>query len=116
MWCHDISHDITPHLTSFLSSKGPDVCRTGGVSDAGMIIWDSTDSSISATLVGIMAVRFDMSSTIAEDTLDELGTSLHWVSHTCTPSTGGILIIRTILPTIGEVGNACIKHSAGDVQ
>src|SRR5713226_10122743 len=97
MWFCGISHDITLHLMSFSASEGPDICRTGGIGDAWVIIWHSADSSVSTMLVGVVAVCFNMSCAIAEDTLGELGASLHWMPCMGTPSIGGIFIIWAVL-------------------
>src|SRR5713226_3084799 len=115
MWCHDVSCDITPHLMSFLSSEGPDIHRTGGVGDAGVIVWDLADPSVPTVFVRVTAVHFNMPGAIAEDTLGKLGALFCWMPHMRTPPTDGILVVWTIFPPIGEVVDACIKHGAGDI-
>ncbi|SRR5713226_2925269 len=110
------SRDITPHLMSFLPSKGSDVRSTGGICNPWVVIWDPTYPSVSASLVRISTVCFDMSSAIAEDALGNLGTPLCWVSCACTPIAVGVLVVGSVLPPIGEVGDACIKYGARDVR
>ncbi len=114
-WFCDVSRDITLHSMSFLPSEGSDVRSTGGVGNVRVVIRDSTDSSISAMLVGIMAVGFDVSSAIAKGTLGDLGTPFCQVSCACTPVTVSVLVIWTILPPVGEVGDSCIEYGTGDV-
>ena len=109
MWC-DVSHDITPCLMSFLPSEGPDVCSAGGVSDMGVVIRDSTDLSFTTVFVRVVAVHFDMSSTIAEDTLGDLGASLRGMSDPCTLLTMRVFIVWAIFPPVGKVGNAGIEY------
>ncbi len=112
----DVSHDITLCSTSFLLSEGPDVCGTGGVGTTWVVIRDPADSSLSTVSVGISTVGFDVSRTIAKDTLVNLGASLHGVSCTHTPLTIHVLVIWAVLPTIGEVGNSHIEYGRGDVR
>ena len=71
MWC-DVSHDITPCLTSFLPSEGPDVCGARGIGTMGVVVWYVTDLSLMAAFVRVATVGFDMSRSIAEDTLVDL--------------------------------------------
>ncbi len=80
-----------------------------------MVVRYSTDSSISAALVQIAAVCLNMASTIAKDTLGDLGAPLRGVSHVCAPLAVCVLVVWTVLPPIGEVGDACVEHSGGDV-
>ncbi len=61
-------------------------------------------------------MHFDVSSAIAEDTLDDLGASFGGVSLMCAPFASGILIIQPIFPPIGEVGDSCVKHGARNVR
>src|SRR5713226_6839660 len=75
-WC-DVSRDITPHSTSFLSSKRPDVCGTGGIGDVGVIIGDSANLSLLAMLIGVATMGLDVPGAIAENALGDLGAALH---------------------------------------
>ncbi len=100
---------------SFSLSKGPNVGSTGDVGDTRMVVGYAADSPFSTMLVGIVAVHFNVSGTIAEDTLCDLGTSFGWVSHSCAPFAVGVFVFWTILPSISEVCDACIEHGAGDI-
>src|SRR5258708_3497331 len=113
--CRDVSRDITPHLMSFLPSKGPDVGRAWGIGILGVVIRDLADSSIMTSFVGIATMGFDMSCSVAEHTLIDLGAPLHGVPRACTLFTIGMLVIWAILPTIGEVGDSCIEYGRGDL-
>ena len=115
MWSHDISCDITPLLMSFLLSKGPNVCLAGGVSNMGMVIGHATDLSLSTAFMRVAAVHFDMSGAIAKDTLCDLGTPLCGVSCARAPFAIGVLIVWAVFPPIGEVGNACVEYSRGNI-
>ena len=96
-------------------SKGPGIHRTGGVGDAGVIIWDLADLSIPTAFVRVTAVHLNVSSAIAKDTLGELGAPLCRMPYMHTPSTVGVLVVRTVFPPIGEIIDACIKHGVGDI-
>src|SRR5258708_33205862 len=98
--CRDVSRDITSRSTSFLLSKGPNICGTRGVSTAGVVVRDVADSSFSAALMGVAAVGLNMPRSIAEDTLIDLRTPLGWVSHLHTPLAVCMLVVGTIFPPI----------------
>src|SRR5258708_15392728 len=114
--CCDISHDITPLLMSFSSSEGPDIGQRGGIGNAGVVIQYSADSPVMTAFVREATVGLDVSRTIAQHTLVDLGTAFSGVFHLCTPSTGSFIICWAVFPPIGEVVDACIKHSARDVR
>src|SRR5260370_42183732 len=54
-------------------------------------------------------------STITEDTLGDLGASFGGMSLTCALFTIGVLVIWSVLPYVGEIGDYCIEYGAGDV-
>jgi hypothetical protein len=53
--CCNVSRDITPLLTSFLPSKGPDIQRIVGIGHPGVVIGDMAYSACSASFVENMA-------------------------------------------------------------
>ena len=71
------------------------------------------DAAVMASLVGVVAVLFDMSSPIAEETLIDLQTLLSRVSGLHAPFAGNIVVFRAMLPPIGEVVLCAVSHFAG---
>ncbi len=116
MWCRDVSHDITPLLTSLLSSEGPNVGGAGGIRDAGMVIRHSADSSIATSLMGEVTVCFNVPCTITQYALHNLGAFFSRMPCSCTPSTGSIVVFWAMFPSVGKVINACIEHGMRDVR
>ena len=81
-----------------------------------MVVWDSADPSISTSFVRVVAVCLNVPSTITEDTLGDLGASFGGMSLTCALFTIGVLVIWSVLPSVGEIGDSCIEYGAGDVR
>jgi hypothetical protein len=114
-YMHDISHDITPLLMSFSSSKGPDVGSTVGVGHLWVVVRDTAYLSQVASFVGDVALLFDMPSSVAEQALVDLHAMMCGVSVSAAPQAVYIAFIGAILPPIHEVVEACVKHGLENV-
>src|SRR5258708_26686189 len=90
--CCDISHDSTPLLMSFSLSEGPDIGQTGGIGNAGVVVQYSADSPVTIAFVREATVGLDVSCTIAQHTLVDLGTAFGGVFCLCTPPTGSFVV------------------------
>jgi len=96
-------------------SEGPNIGIARGVGNTGVVVGDTTDPSCSTAFVRVMTVGLNMPGAIAEDTLCDLGTPLCRVPCMHAPFTVGVLVFRAVLPPIGEISDACVEYSGGDV-
>jgi hypothetical protein len=65
----DVSHDITPLLTSFLSSEGPNIRWAEGVGHPWVVIGDAAHSPHLASFVGDTTQLFFVSSPVTKQAL-----------------------------------------------
>jgi hypothetical protein len=112
----DVSCDITPLLTSFPSSKGPDVRRTVGVGHPGMVIGDVTYSPRLASLVGDSAELLLMPVSIAEQILVDSGAVTRGMPASFAPLASFVVLLGAMLPPIGKVFEASVKHGLRDIR
>jgi hypothetical protein len=112
---HDVSRDITPLLTSFLSSKGPNVRRAVGVSHPRVVIGDAAHSPRSASFVWDAAELFLVSSPIAEQALVDSRTVACRMPTPFTPLVAFVVLFGAVLPPICKVVEASIKHGLRDI-
>jgi hypothetical protein len=112
----DISHDITPLLTSFPSSEGPDVQRAVSVGHPGMIVRDAAYSSCSASLVGDSAILLLVSVSVTQQALVDSGAIACGVSTPFAPLASLVVLFRAVLPSVSEVIEAGVEHGSRDIR
>jgi hypothetical protein len=111
----DVSCDITPLLTSLLSSEGPNVRCAIGVGHPGVVVGDTAYSSHSAALVWDTIELFLMPIPITEEALVDPGTITHGVPASLAPLASFVVLLGPVLPPIREVVKSGVEHGSWDV-
>jgi hypothetical protein len=112
----DVSHDITPLLTSFPSSEGPDVRHTVSVGHPGVIIRDVAHSPRSASLVGDSAILLLVSVPVAQQALVDSGAIACGVFTPFAPHASFVVLFGAVLPSVSEVVEAGVEHGSRDIR
>jgi hypothetical protein len=111
----DVSRDITPLLTSFPSSEGPDVRGAVCVGHSGVVIGDATYSPCAASLVRGSAVLFLVPVSVAQQALVDAGTVTRRMPTLFTPLAAFVVLFGAVFPPVSEVVEAGVKHSSRDI-
>jgi hypothetical protein len=112
----DVSRDITPLLTSFPSSEGPDVRRAVGVGHSGVVVGDTAYSSCPALLMGDSTVLLLMPVPVTQQALVDSGAIAHRVPTPFAPLASFVILFRAMLPPVSEVVEAGVEHGLRDIQ
>jgi hypothetical protein len=112
---HDISHDITPLLTSFLASEGSNIRGAVGIGHMSLVVGDAADPSGLTSFVWDAALFFSMPDSIAEQALVDACAVTHQMPVPLAPEAVFVVLIGAVLPPICEVIEPCVKHSSWDV-
>jgi hypothetical protein len=112
----DVSRDITPSLTSFPSSEGPDVRRAVGVGHPGVVVGDTAHSSHLASLMGDSTVLLLMPVPVAQQALVDSGAVVRRVPAPFAPLALFIILFGAVFPPVSEVIEASVEHSPRDIQ
>jgi hypothetical protein len=112
----DVSRDITPLLTSFPSSEGPDIRRAVSVGHPGVIVGDAAYSSRSASLVGDLAILLLVPVPVTQQALVDSGTVACGVSTPFAPLASFVVLFGAVLPPISEVVEAGVEHGPRDIR
>jgi hypothetical protein len=113
---YDVSCDITPLLTSFLPSEGPDICGAVGVGHSWVVIRGLAHSSGSAPLVQNAAMFFHMPHSVTEQALIDAWAVARGVPIPLAPLAAFVVLVGAMLPPVHEVVKACIEHGPQDVR
>jgi hypothetical protein len=111
----DVSRDITPLLTSFPSSEGPNVRRTVGVGHPWMVVGDAAHSPCLASFVRDSAELFLMPVPIAQQALVDLGTVTCEVPTSLAPLASFVILFGAVLPPVSKVVEAGVEHGSRDI-
>jgi hypothetical protein len=112
----DVSHDITPLLTSFPSSEGPDIRRAIGIGHSGVVVGDTAYSSHPASLMGDSTVLLLMPVPVAQEALIDSGAVARGVPVPFAPLASFVVLFRAVLPPVSEVVEAGVKHGPRDIR
>jgi hypothetical protein len=111
----DISYDITPLLTSFLPSEGPDVGSAVSVGHLGMVIRDVANLPSMASSMWDATLFLNMPCSIAEQALVDVHAIMCGVTIPAAPEAVCAIFIGAVFPPVHEVVKSCIKHGSGDI-
>jgi hypothetical protein len=112
----DVSRDITPLLTSFPSSEGPDIRCAVGVGHSGMVVGDATYSPRLASLVRDSTELFLMPIPITEQALVDSGAVTRGMPMSFAPLASFVILLRAMLPSIRKVVEAGVEHGPRDIR
>jgi hypothetical protein len=111
----DVSHDITPLLTSFSAFKGLDIQSAKSIGHLGVVVRDVTDSSGATAVVGDVTLLLKVPCVITEQALVDMRTLVYEVAGLPAPLAVCIIFIGAMFPSICEVIEPSIEYSLGDV-